>query len=430
LKHVLLITYYFPPSGGSGVQRPLKFVKYLWEFGWKVTVLTVSPESASFPDLDPELEREIPPQTVVVKTKSWDPYSVYAKWTGKKKENAVGVGFLGADHTSTKERFARWIRANLFLPDARVGWVRYARRAGLILIQQNTFDAIVSTGPPHSCHLIASFLSKKGSIPWVADLRDAWPDMAYADMLPTSTWARNRDIRIRNKTLQSAAACVAVTEALRETMAREVGRDISVIRNGYDPADFTSLHPKKNDVFTLVHTGNMAPARNPEPVWTALERGMWSKLKLQCVGNVDPSILEDARRRGVDGLVERIPYVPHSEALSYTLGASLLLLPINRVNDAAGIVTGKIYEYIASGRPILGLGDPSGEAAAILEETGAGQLFAYEDVEGVHHFINKHYEAWLSGSPLQGASRERAAAYSRRTQTGQLATLLNSITPS
>lgn len=449
MKSVLFITYYFPPSGGSGVQRPLKFVKYLAEFGWKVTVLTVDPQHAAYSDLDRQLGSDIPKQVKVVRTRSWDPYSVYARWVGKSKQEAVGVGFLGAEHASSKEKLARWVRANLFLPDARVGWVKYAKKAGSKLLKQGGFDAIVSTGPPHSCHLIAVYLSKKYGIPWVADVRDAWPDMAYAEMLPTSQWARKRDIKLRNKTLAEARACIAVTQDLRNTMQQEVGIPFELIRNGFDPADFEDLDPVSSTEFTLVHTGTMAPARNPHPLWKLLSssksRDRWAEMKVVFVGNVDSTVWDSVKKVNATDWVDHITYVPHKTAIRYTLGASLLLLPINRVSDAAGIVTGKIYEYIASGRPILGLGDPKGEAATILKETGAGQMFDYEDLDAIGEFIDEHYRAWVSGRPLSGANSEHgesrnqaenlesqsgpksAAAFSRRTQTGELAAILNRV---
>lgn len=413
------------------MQRPLKFVKYLPEFGWKVTVLTVDPAFASFPDLDLQLAAEVGPETRVVRTRSWDPYSAYAKWTGKAKADAVGVGFLGADHASAKEKVARWIRANLFLPDARIGWVKHAKNEGLKVLKSGRFDAIVTTGPPHSSHLIGSYLSQSTGLPWVADIRDAWPDVAYAGMLPTSSLARNRDLNMRNRVLQQATACVAVTEDLRLSMQKAVMRPFELIRNGYDPADFDGQGTVDDQIFTLVHTGNMSPARNPEPIWHLLAEtasiSRWPKLCIQCIGNVDPTIMKDAERAGATDRLQLVKYVPHSEAIAYTKNAALLLLPINRVNDAAGIVTGKIYEYIASGRPVLGLGDPEGEAASILTETGAGQMFAYEDVKGIGAFIDLHYAAWLAGSPIQLANQQRAAAYSRRAQTGQFATLLDTI---
>ncbi len=409
-------------------------MKYLPDFGWKVTVLTVDAAFASYPDVDLQLEAEVGDATEVIRTRSWDPYSAYARWTGKKKADAVGVGFLGADHASAKEKVARWVRANLFLPDARVGWVKHARKAGLKALKSDQYDAIVTTGPPHSSHLIGSYLSEKTSLPWIADIRDAWPDVAYASMLPTGALARKRDLRIRDRVLKQAAACVAVTEDLRISMEKAVKRPFELIRNGFDPSDFQGVGSVDSETFKLVHTGNMSPARNPEPIWTLISRGLaaseWPQMRMQCIGNVDPTILHNADRSGASGIVEIVKYVPHSEAISYTQNAALLLLPINRVNDAAGIVTGKIYEYIASGRPVLGLGDPKGEASRILSETQAGRMFAYEDAEGIREYIDLHYAAWLAGSPLKGANQQRAAAYSRRTQTEQLATLLDTISSS
>ena len=431
MKNVLFITYYFPPSGGSGVQRGLKMVKYLTDFGWKPTVLTVDPEYASYPVTDAQLLEDIPDGVRVVRTKSRDPYAAYASWTGKKKSESVGVGFLGSQHTSWKERLARWVRANLFIPDARRGWARYAQKRAAELVSELQFDAIVSTGPPHSAHLISESLSRSEGIPWVADIRDAWPDVAYADLLPTTALARGRDIRMRNRVLKSASRRIAVTEDLASEMKRGVGADFEVIRNGFDPQDFRSLESLNLTGFTIVHTGSMAPARNPLPLWELLSedgsRQRWPDLRLVLVGNVDSTIHDAASRAGVSDLVEHVPYVPHSQALQYTISASVLILPINRVSEAAGIVTGKIYEYLASSRPIIGLGDPQGEAAAILRESQSGAMFDYTDVDGLRDEIDRHYHAWRSGSPLNGASQSAAAPFSRREQSGQLAVVLDSL---
>jgi len=431
MKNVLFITYYFPPSGGSGVQRGLKFVKYLKQFGWIPTVLTVDPEFASFPELDNQLLDDVPKSIRVHRTKSWDPYSAYASWTGKKKSDAVGVGFLGSEHASWKEKFARWIRANIFIPDARRGWIRHAVKGAKDLSNDVQFDAVVSTGPPHSVHLISEHVSEILNIPWVADIRDAWPDVAYADMLPTSPLVRKRDIKIRNRVLKSAAARVAVTEDLARKMSAGSATTFSVIRNGFDPDDMSGIEPIGLSGFTLVHTGSMAPARNPLPLWSILSeedsRRRWPDLKLILVGNVDSTIRKAADEAGLDDIVEYVSYLPHAEALRYTVSADLLLLPINRVSDAAGIVTGKIYEYLASSRPVLGFGDPEGEAAEILSESDSGKMFDYDDVEGIRSEIDEHYQAWRTGSPRVGASPSAMARYSRREQTGQLAELLNEV---
>ncbi len=175
MKRLLFVTYYFPPSGGPGVQRSLKFVKYLPEFGWKVTVLTVDPADAAYPDLDPGLEAEIPTGTAVIRTRARDPYAAYAKMMGVNKGTVVGVGFLSKHQTGFREKLARWIRANLFLPDARVGWTSFAKKAALDEVAAGDYHALLSTGPPHSAHLIAQAVKRETGLPWLLDLRDAWP---------------------------------------------------------------------------------------------------------------------------------------------------------------------------------------------------------------------------------------------------------------
>jgi len=431
MKNVLFISYYFPPSGGSGVQRGLKFVKYLPDFGWDPIVLTVDPKSAAYPEIDEGLLDDIPDGVKIVRTDSWDPYTAYASLVGKKKSDAVGVGFLGADHDSWKEKVARFVRANLFFPDARVGWVRHARRAVREQLNSTNIDAIVSTGPPHSAHLIAASIAKSQNLPWIADIRDAWPDIAYADMLPTTKLARRWDLRIRNRVLRSATTHVAVTESLARQMSEGVSVPFHVIRNGFDPADFSDSKSKPLDGFNIVHTGSMAPARNPSSIWRILSRpdarARWPRLKLTFVGNVDGTIFRAASDAGLSHLLEHVPHVSHEEAIAYTTSATLLLLPINRVSSKAGIVTGKIYEYLMAGRPVLGLGDPDGEASSILRETGAGTMFDYDDIDAIAQELDRHYTAWNAGSPLDGASPGAAAPYSRREQTGQLASLLDTI---
>ena len=431
MKRVLYITYYFPPSGGSGVQRGLKMVKYLPASNWQPIVLTVDPDHAAYPILDPALEDDLPTDTRITRTRSWDPYAMYASMMGRKKKDAVGVGFLGADHASTKEKLARWVRANLFLPDARVGWVRFARKAALELAGDPGFDAIVSSGPPHSAHLIGRDIAKATGKPWVADLRDAWPDAAYAEMLPTTRWALKRDLSLRNRALKRANACIAVTEDLASTMQNATGAPFSVIRNGFDPEDFAGVEPMKSEGFTIVHTGSLAPARDPEPIWNVLanpeNEARWPELKLHFVGNVDPLVLDSARKAGAIHRVQHTPYVPHHEALAQTLGANLLLLPINRVNNAAGIVTGKIYEYLASGRPVLGIGDPNGEAARLLSSSEAGKMLAWDDEEGMALELDRHLEAWRTGQSLNGANPNTIQAFSRKEQAASLAVLLETL---
>lgn len=427
-RRVLLVTYYWPPSGGSGVQRTLKFAKYLREFGWEPVVLTVHPDHAAWPDYDEELLSDVPPGVTVIQTRSWDPYAVYARLTGATKANAVGVGFLGDAHAPDwREQLARWVRANVFLPDARVGWVPFARREAARVVAREPVDAVLTSGPPQSAHLVGAWLSRKKHIPWVADLRDAWPDVAYGHLMPTSGPAARLDRAIRQRTLRQAAALVTVSGEVAKYMEDETGMAFRTLPNGFDPDDVERAAARPLPGFSIVHVGNLSPARNPAPLWDVLSERPWPDVNVVFVGNVDGSIGRLVQDRSLSETVIRHPYVPHSEALSYMKGATLLLLPINRVTDGAGIVTGKIYEYVASGRPVLAFGVPGGEADRILRESGAGQVFAYDNVEGIARELDRHVAAWRAGAPLAGATREAAQPWSRREQTGRLADILDQI---
>lgn len=433
LRRVLFLTYYFPPSGGPGVQRALKFVRYLPDFGWLPTVLTVRPEAAAYPALDPALAAEVPAAVPVERTAAWDPYALYARLQGKTKAETVSVGFLGEAEATWQQRLARWVRANLFLPDARVGWVPYAVARGRRLLAEEAFDAVFSTGPPHSTHLAALVLAARSGLPWVADFRDPWTDIDYADQLPTTALARAVDAALERAVLRRATAVTVVTPAWRDDLARRVPAAYHMLRNGFDPADFGPPPPVPRDVFRLTYVGNLNAARNPEALWQALARleapTRLPHLRVRLVGSVDPVALEAAARWGVEGLVEAEAYVPHGEAVRLMQEAALLLLVINRSGNRQGVVPGKVYEYVASGRPVLALGPHGGDAEAVLHEARAGRLFDYDDAAGVADFVAAHYAAWAAGAPATGAPAARAERFSRRGQTQALAALLDELTP-
>jgi len=431
MNRVLFVTYYFPPSGGPGVQRSLKFAKYLPAFGWEPTVLTVHPKSASYPNLDMKMLEEIPPGLSVERTGAWDPYALYARLLGRKKEETIGVAFIGGEHESWKQRLAKWVRANLFLPDARVGWVPFAIRRGMELLQRERFDVILTSGPPQSVHLIGRALARRSGLPWCADFRDPWTDISYYRELPLTPLARQIDAALERSVLREADRVIAVSPSLRRMLARKTQTPISVIMNGFDEADFKGDEVRKQEKFVISHVGNLAASQNPDALWKALrqmrEQGLIPDLRLLMVGNVDAAVRKEIAGHGLEDILEYVPYVPHDEAVAYMRGASLLLLCINQVPDAACIMTGKLFEYLASGRPVLGIGPPEGDAAAVLDETGAGTMFAHHDVESVGAYVLRHYEAWASGHPFEGADRESRAPFSRKEQAKQLAALLSEV---
>jgi glycosyltransferase involved in cell wall biosynthesis len=428
MRRVLLVTYYFPPAGGAAVQRFLKFARYLPEQGWQPVVLTVAPESAAYPALDPALVEEIPPEVPVVRTQAWDPYATYARMMGRSKAEAVSVGFAGSPHQSWKERLARWIRANLFLPDARVGWVPFAVRAVPRLLQQYSVEVVVTTGPPHSAHCIGYWVQQRYRLPWIADLRDLWTGIDYYDLLPMTGLARRLDAWMEQKVLRAAKARIVVTPVMQQALAAR-GLSAILIPNGYDPADFAGLQPQAPDRFWITYVGSMNSTRNPEALWQALRQlPELTALRVRLIGTIDSTVRQAIVRHRLEDKVELLPFVPHRQALQYLLESALLLLVVNRVSGNEGITTSKLYEYIGAGRPVLGIGPVQGDAAAVLEETQAGRMFDYEDVAGLCAYLRQHYAAWAAGKPLSGAPPALAYRYSRPYLTGELARLLGEVT--
>jgi glycosyltransferase involved in cell wall biosynthesis len=430
-RRVLFLTYYFPPSGGPGVQRSLKFVKYLPEFGWEPVVVTVKPERASYPDLDPKLAREVPAGTQVVRTSAWDPYALYARLQGKAKQDAVAVGFLGEAEMTRRQRAARWVRANVFLPDARVGWVPFALRRALKLLPDGAFDAVFTTGPPHSTHLAGYLLARRSGLPWLADFRDPWTGIDYYESLPMTAPARGLDRALERRVLRHADAVTVVSPSMLSRLTAHTRAPVAVVQNGFDPQDFEVEPPSPAPGFVLCYVGNLNEARNPTALWRALEtldaKRSMPELRVRLVGNIDPVALRSAREHGLGNMIETHPYVPHEEAVREMRQSTLLLLSINRVAGAEGIITGKLYEYVASGRPVLGLGPAEGDAARVLASSDAGRMLDCDDAAGVAEILRAHYASWKAGRPVEGAPPERASRYSRRTQTGELAALLERI---
>ncbi len=430
VKRVLVVSYYFPPSGGPGVQRVLKFIKYLPACGWEPVVLTVRTADAAYPELDATLQADVPPGLRVERTRAWDPYALYARLLGTSRQASIGVGFTGEGRANRRQRAARWIRANLFRPDARVGWVPFARARAHRLLKEGGVDVVLTSGPPHSAHLVGKSLAADG-IPWVADFRDPWTDISYYRELPFTRRSRRREAALERAVLDAADRVVTVSPALQALLGQKTRTPIVVIPNGFDPADFVRRPPPRRDVFRLTHTGTLSASQNPTSLWAVLgamrREGALPALRLQLVGNVDPVVCESLEEAGLMPLTTMTPYVPHPEAVRYMCEASLLLLAINRVEGAEGIVTGKVFEYLASGRPVLGVGPPLGDAAKLLGETGAGRLFGYEDRVGMAAYLRSAYAAWEAGHPLPGADAVAARAYDRRVLTGTLAALLDAL---
>jgi glycosyltransferase involved in cell wall biosynthesis len=433
MKKVLIISYYFPPSGGAGVQRALKAVKYLPQYGWQPVVLTVN-EDADFPARDPSLLAEIPEGVSVHRTGIFEPYSLYRKWTGKRKSDAIDiVTNAAAEGGSFSERISQWVRATFFIPDARRFWKRPALAEAEKILRAGPVDLILSSAPPYTCHLIGMALHERHGIPWVADFRDSWVGWLST---PSRWWLPDRiDRRLERKVLSLADGLVSVSNGVRNDLVSRnpgiPGDKWRLIPNGFDGLDFEGIEEQpRTDRFVLTYAGSLYGKRNPAAFLEAMEslldknpeyRG---KLLFRFVGRLDLRYLEAFRRLG--NAFEHVPYVPHRTSLGFLLNASALLLIIDEAAAASSIVTGKIYEYLGAGKPILALA-PEGDAADLIRGLGAGKVVSPGDASGAEAVLREWMESWLAAKPIPCASGDAVRRFERRALTGEMAAFFEDI---
>lgn len=424
-KRVLIISYYWPPSGGAGVQRWLKFVKFLPQFGWKPVVYT--PSNPEFPSLDPELEKEVPPECEVIKRPIKEPYTTYKKLIGAKKDEKINAGFLNESGKKGRmEELARWIRGNYFIPDARKFWIKPSVKYLKKYLKENPVDLIISTGPPHSMHLIGLHLKKTLNLPWIADFRDPWTNIDFYKELHLSEKADRKHHQLEKAVLENADQVLVIGKQ----MAREFGEitsneKIHVIPNGFDPADF----PESDEVtpdpyFSLAHIGSFSPARNVPELWEAIQE-LSNKLpefkevfRLKLIGKVDASVLESIEKHGLTQHLIKHPYLPHKEVLEHERNSSVLLLSVNNAPNAKGIVTGKVFEYFYAQRPILAIGPEDGDLAELIRETRTGKVVDRRSKEQMMTVLERMFIAW-QGKQLQN-NPEGIQAYNREFLTKNL----------
>lgn len=433
MKKVLIIAYYWPPSAGSGVQRWLKFVKYLREFGWEPIVYT--PENPDFDLKDDKLSLEIPEGVQVLKHPIFEPFQWYSRLTGQKAGAQVNPVMKGeAKKNNWKSNLALWIRANVFIPDSRMFWIRPSVSFLCNWLKKNPVDAIVSTGPPHSMHLIGLGLKKKTALPWLADFRDPWTKIDFYHELPLEKWADEMHRRLERNVLKNADAVVVVGNQMKNDLAQLHLPNVSVISNGYDPADMDfSQEVERDKKFTILHIGMLGKARSHQIFWEGLRQlreensSLKEDLEVRIYGLTDPFVMAQTSHFEDRSWIKFLPYISHEEVILAQRAASVLLLSINDVPMAKGIITGKIFEYIAIDNPILCIGPVDGDAAAILKEAGSNAFVVnFDDLNGFCEAVRCLYLHWKN--PESGRIRNsQVERYSRKHLCGEVASILDSI---
>lgn len=429
MKKALIISYYWPPSGGAGVQRWLKFVKYMRDFGWEPIVYT--PENPEYPETDQSLLKDIPPNLELLQHPIWEPYDAYRKILGRKKEEKINAAFLTENKKNkTLENLSVWIRGNFFIPDARKFWIKPSVRYLKHYLKDHPVDMIISTGPPHSMHLIARPLASLFRIPWLADFRDPWTNIDFYKDLKLTPFADAKHHRLEKSVLRSADAVTVISETMAIDFMKILPRDYDVITNGYDHGDIDKNSQVTVDKkFSIAHIGTLVSTRNPVALWEALkellteEKELASDLEIKLVGKVDFQVTSSLEAYGLTRFVRRINYMPHNEVVECQRQSQVLLLIINNTPNAKMILTGKFFEYLAAERPILCLGPEEGDAAKILGETNAGLLSGFDDIQGMKKHIRSYYQKYKTGTLT--CKSANIGKYSRKELTRELCAVLN-----
>lgn len=433
-KKVLIITYYWPPSGGIGVLRCLKFAKYLSAFGWEPIVFTA--KNAHYPSFDYSNVADIPADLTVLTCPIVEPYSLYKMLTFQKADaNVNNVFNVKPTRLNWMHHFAVWIRSNFFIPDARALWIKPAYKFLSTYLDRHHVDAIVSNGPPHSNTRIATLLKKKYGIPWLADFQDPWTQVDYYQLLKLTPWADAAHHKKEKEAFFYADKITIVSKAWAKSLSEIGANNVEVLYWGFDPADYKNLDAPADKKFTLTYFGIMGYDRNPVNLFKvlALLRDHYGNFRhdfrLQLIGQIDYSIWEEIQKAGIMDLVDYLGTLSREETLKKAKGSRALLLLLNCQSNSEGRIPGKSFEYMALKRPILFIGDTQSEISGIIGSVASNVTCDYEDFEKTKSALCTMYENYLSHKDSEQII-EYAEEWSVVYQTKKLATLLDELTPS
>ena len=423
-KKVLIVTYYWPPSGGPGVQRWLKFVKYLPDFD--IEPIVYIPENPTYPILDSDLEQDVSKKITILRKRIFEPYGI-ASIFGSGKIKKISKGIIPHKRKqSFFESISLWIRGNIFIPDARVFWVKPSISYLDKYIKENKIDTVITTGPPHSVHLIGLGLKKLNKITWIADFRDPWTTIGYHKSLKLNSQSQLRHSSMEKEVLCTADSVIVTSRTTKTEFSKISSKPIEIITNGYDTE---KVQKKALDVkFSLAHIGSFLSERNPRILWKALkellkeEKGFADNFEIKLAGAISPIILATIEEFGLTRYLNNMGYLAHKEAVAEQRSAQVLLLIEIDSEETNGIIPGKIFEYMVSGRPVIGIGPDMSDFAEIITETNTGVFINYDEKDKLKDTILKYYQQYLDGNLKSSAVGLQK--YSRKNLTAQLAQIL------
>lgn len=423
MKRALIITYYWPPAGGPGVQRWLKFVKYFRDYG--IEPVVYAPENPSYPLIDEDFVSEIPQGIEIIKTPIREPYRL-AKVFSKKKTKQFSSGIISKKDSSLLEKSMLYIRGNFFIPDARIGWVKPSVNYLSTYLSKNPVDVLITTGPPHSMHLIGMELKKKTGVKWIADFRDPWTTIHYHSSLKLNKKSQQKHKGLEALVLNTADEIVVTSPSTKKEFEAITKKPISVITNGYDTDE--KIQVSVDSKFSISHIGSLLSGRNPKILWEVLEEISQSNplfksdLKLKFAGAVSEEVKESLAEKGLIENTEFLGYISHKEAIEQQHSSQILLLVEIDSEETRAILPGKLYEYMVANRPIIALGPEDSDIEEIIKNTETGKFFTYKEKLGLKEIILKYYKEFNEGS-LKIQSRE-IVAYSRKELTKRFSELI------
>ena len=426
MKRALIITYYWPPAGGPGVQRWLKFVTYFKEFG--IEPIVYIPENPHYPLVDQNIVSEVPSGIEILKQAIREPYG-FAKVFSKKKTNQISSGIITNKKQSFSEKLMLWIRGNFFIPDARIGWVKPSVKYLSEYIKENPIDVIITTGPPHSLHLIGLKLKEELAIKWIADFRDPWTTIHYHKSLKLSKSSEIKHKKLETQTLTSADRIVVTSPSTKKEFEQITKTPIEVITNGYDNSG--DINSVLDTSFSLAHIGSLLSERNPIILWKVLseicaENESFAKeLKIKLVGAISEDVISSIHSYGLKGNCDIIGYVSHKEALQLQHNTQVLLLVEMDRPETRAIIPGKLFEYLAAKRPIIAMGPCGSDVESIIMETNSGKYFSYAEEEKLKEQITSYYKEFKQGELI--VESQNISKYSRRELTHKMSEVIKKI---
>lgn len=425
MKKILIITYYFPPAGGPGVQRWLKFVKYLPDFN--IQPIVYIPENPTYPIVDEKLVSEISDKAIILKQPIFEPYQLAAVFS-KNKTKKISSGIIPNQKKQTfLDKTFLWIRGNLFIPDARVFWVKPSVKYLKQYIQDNNIETIITSGPPHSLHLIGLELKQELKVNWLADFRDPWTTIGYHKALKLSNYASKKHKKLEFQVLNSADTIIVTSNTTKSEFQAITSKPIEVITNGYDVEKIA--RPTLDEKFTLAHIGSLLSERNPKLLWETLSELLQeipdfkNHFELKLIGTVSQEIIETIHHYKLDKYLNNLGYVSHDEAVLQQRKSQVLLLIEINSEDTKSILPGKLFEYMVSERPIIAIGPNGSDFAEIIINTNTGVFVNYDEREKLKKTIIVYYNEYLEGKLKSHAVGLQQ--YSRKNLTEKLSHLIH-----